>query len=65
MCKALTPFRLTSNNGKVNKWYGNFSNECKKALVLEMGKLCYLLEIGKLETTSTTRVSARRKEKKF
>ena len=42
LCKALSEFRCKASNGQINHWYSNCSEACQKALVKEIGKLCYL-----------------------
>ena len=42
-CRALSQFRVKSSNGKTNHWYSNYSEQCQRELVKELGKLCYLV----------------------
>ena len=43
LCKALSQYRVKSAFGKTNQWYSNYTGACQRALVKEIGKLCYLV----------------------
>ena len=43
MCKGLPPYRLTTANGRINQWTGNYTIESRNALVREFAQLCYLV----------------------
>ena len=43
LCKSLTSYRAKTSTGKTDQWYSNYSEASQRALVLEVGKLCYLV----------------------
>ena len=57
LCRALSQFLVKSLGGKINHWYSNYTEACQKALVKEIGKLCYL--VGLMPTNDEHRKGVR------